>query len=159
MANFACRHVGDIKKHVEAAKESLKLYGKSIQTTRNVMDRLAASDINSEKMTEFLLQCFVRDFGSIPLNPTSATEENKAWRAKAALKAMLKRFETEKALAGATLWNAFNSYTGWLQHEAKNDANAKDKTKAADARKASVLFGTDSRRTQDSLLLALKMAG
>lgn len=155
-AAFVCHHTTSITKRVEEAKAALGLYGKALDTTREVIDSIAAKDVKREDIQRFFLECYTHDFGGIPTNPKTAPEEAKAWNAKAAFNAVAARFDAERGVAGATLWNAFNAYTGWLQNDKL--PKTKDEAKAAEQKLASKLFGTDVDRAHHALQRALALA-
>jgi phage/plasmid-like protein (TIGR03299 family) len=153
---FVCHHTENIEKRIEEAKAVLGLYGHALDTTREVIDGLAAADVNNEKVKAFFLSCYVKDFEPIPANPKTHTEKNRVWQAQQAWGEYAQRFESEKGLAGTTLWNAFNAYTGWLQND--RTVNVKDAVTARDRRTESRLFGVDADRAHNALTVALSMA-
>ena len=112
----------------------------------------AAKEVTRESVQSFFLQCYTRDFGSIAANPKNKSEEKVRSKSQDAYMQFSQRFDSERALAGTTAWNAFNAYTGWLQ----NDRGFwKDAEKEVERRISSKLFGQDSDRAVDSLMLAL----
>lgn len=155
-AAFVCHHTLSIAKRVEEAKAALGLYGKALDGTREVIDALAAKEVKREDVQRFFLECYVRDFGAIPTNPKTAADENKLWASQAAFLRVAKRFDAERQLAGATYWNAYNAYTGWLQND--NLPKLKDAAKAAERKLASKLFGVDAQRAHAALATALALA-
>jgi len=153
--SFVAIHSGNLADKIEEAKATLGLYGKSLDSTREVIDSLAAKDVNHEMVQKFFLECYVRDFGAIPANPTTRSEEGKRKRALESYEKFGTRFDSEKAIAGATVWNAFNSYTGWLQND--RAVRIKDDDRRREQKTSSVLFGTNADRTTASLSAALNL--
>lgn len=152
-AAFVAAHVGDIKAKVEAAKAALGLYGRSLEKQREVIDHLAVREVNHEGVARFLTECYVRHFGAIADNPQTDKEWRERQKAVDSINSMLKRFERELGIGGATAWNALNAYTGWLQHD--RPLRVKEASKAAEARLQSNLFGTDGDRAVEALGIAL----
>jgi phage/plasmid-like protein (TIGR03299 family) len=156
-AAFATSHTRLIKDRIEEAKTALQLYGRALDTTREYLDVIAAKECNEEKLKQFFAQCYTADFGAIPLQPKDTKEHNALHKARMAYAGMKMRFEAEQKLAGATLWNAMNAYTGWLQHD--NVSHIKDEVKAAEAKIQSQLWGTNADRAHHALTVALALAG
>lgn len=153
-ASFVANHLGDIKSKVEDAKQALGLYRESLVSTKGMIDEAAAKDINQDFVKRFFLECYVRDFGAIPVDPKTAHEEQAKTKAKNAFAEYEKRFQDERKLAGTTAWNAFNAYTGWSQ----NDRTFwKDPSKEAERRIHSKLFGADTDRATATLIVALSL--
>jgi phage/plasmid-like protein (TIGR03299 family) len=141
-------HIGDVDAKVAAAKEALGLYGHALDGTRQVIDHLAATDVTREQVQRFFLECYTRDFGAIPVNPITNSEDRKKTKAQDAFLKFATRFDQDRAVAGTTAWNAVNSYTGWLQHEHGRDGALKA---------ASKLFGLDAERSAAALATALEL--
>jgi len=152
---YTARHIGDVKGKVEEAKQALQLYGRSLETNRQLIDSLAAKDVSSEGVGQFFLECYTRDFGAFAKTPTTKIEHNQRRRAMLACSAFITRFDKERDAAGATAWNALNAYTGWLQHDKR--ARFKDSVKAEDSRLGSALFGANADRGVMAMQLALSM--
>jgi phage/plasmid-like protein (TIGR03299 family) len=150
---FVANHLGDVKEKVEQAKAALELYGKTLTSTRELIDQAAAKNLNSDAVARFLLGCYVRDFGAIADNPKEAKEERARTKAQDAMAVMFQRFEGEKAIAGSTAWNAFNAYTGWSQHR----TFWKDAAADQERRTGSKLFGQDADRAVETLVAALAL--
>jgi phage/plasmid-like protein (TIGR03299 family) len=149
---FVANHLGDVKQKVEQAKAALELYGKTLDSTRELIDAAAARNVKAEDVQKFFLECYTRDFGGIPTNPKDATEERARTKAQEACSKVFARFDAEKSLAGATAWNAFNAYTGWSQ----NDRTFwKDPAAEHDRKVHSKLFGQDADRAVQTLVAAL----
>ena len=155
-ACFVCKHTGKLKDKVEEAKAALGLYGKALTGTKEVLTTLAAKEATTELLQKFWTSCFAHDFDGIPTNPKTAADQNKLWKAQQAIRSMTVRFEREQSLAGSTMWNAFNAYTGWLQND--NNSMAKDANAAAERRMSSKLFGQDAKRAHNALRAALSLA-
>ncbi len=151
-AAFVSNHFGNVKAKVEAAKQALATYGRSIESTRDVLSGLAGKPVDADAVRKFFLEAYTRDFGVIPDKAKTAGETLKRKNAQNAWLAVEKRFEEELSVAGATAWNAFNAYTGWLQHRERAGKTAEARR---DAMLAANLFGVESERTFKALTLAL----
>jgi len=152
---FNFRHVGDVRGRLEEAKKALKLYGRSLDANKAMIDRLAAKDVSRESIQRFFLECYTRDFGPIPEVPTNKWESNNRARAMDGFNRFAVRFDRDRDAAGASAWNALNAYTGFIQHDKL--PRTKDPIKAEEQKVGSKLFGTDARRGLMSLQLALSM--
>ena len=153
-ACFVGNHIGSVSEKLEAAKQALGLYGRAMDATREPIDAAAAKDVTREDVQRFFLSCYVRDFGAIAENLKSGAEEKARSKAQEAWLAVERRFEAERHLAGNTAWNAFNAYTGWSQ----NDRTFwKDANKESERKLQSKLFGADSDRAVESLMMALAL--
>lgn len=156
-ASFVCHHTRNIKERVEEAKAALALYGRALDSTREVIDALAAKDVTSDKVKQFFLQCYTHDFGPIPTEATTEQEENKMFAAREAFVKVAARFDSEREIAGTSFWNAMNAYTGWLQNEKL--PNIKDVAVARERKMVSKLFGIDADRAHHALSIAVALAG
>ena len=153
-SSYVANHMGDILQKVEDAKAVLELYGRSLTSTRELIDQVAAKEMTREDVQSYFLQCYTRDFGAIASNPTTAREETARTKSQRAFQAYDARFNDEIAIAGTTAWNAMNAYTGWSQ----NDRTFwKNESKESDRKIGSKLFGQDAERAARCLLLALSM--
>jgi phage/plasmid-like protein (TIGR03299 family) len=156
-AVFTAHHTRLIKQRVEEAKAALGLYGKALDATREAMDHLGNKEINQAVAQEFLARAYTKDFGDVPANPKDKKEMDAEWKFKQAYMEIMNRFEAERQLAGNTMWNIFNAYTGWLQND--RVVNINDVTRANESRMSSKLFGVDAERAHSALNLALVLAG
>lgn len=152
-ACFAARHTGSIKDKLEDAKRALNLYGKSLEENKHLIDTLAARDMTSEQVKRFFLECYVRDFGSVSDKPENDKQQKQRDVALSAVGGMLKRFEQEESVLGASAWTALNAYTGWIQHDRK--LRRLDPTAREELRLHSCLFGVDADRTTAAYAAAL----
>ncbi len=141
-------HVGDVKEKIEQARQALGLYQTAMKETRKVIDRLVAKEVTKEEVQKFFLECYTRDFGAIPLEPVDKKEQRKKDRAMDACNLVFDRFDKELNIAGATAWNAYNAYTGWMQNDYGHSKS----------REWSKLVGTDADRGVAAFELALAMA-
>jgi phage/plasmid-like protein (TIGR03299 family) len=154
-AKFVAHHTQTILDRVEEAKAALQLYGRTLEQNRELIDHLAAKDVNREQVQAFFLECYTRDFGAFPANPQNKVEQNSRDRAMDACNSVFGRFDQEHDLCGATAWNAMNSYTWWLQWDRR--LRGKDLARVAERRIESKLFGVDSERTLNALATALSL--
>ena len=113
---FQISHVGDPRKRIEEAKMILGLYGRTLDTTRQFIDQLAARDVSNESVKRFWLEAYTRTIGPVADVPATATEKKARETALDAMNWVTGRFEQELEIAGATAWNAANAFTAWLQH-------------------------------------------
>lgn len=153
---IAIRHTRNVMERVEEAKDALKRYTKAIDETRHVANFLYASDVTKESVQQFFLECYTADFGPVPEDPQDKTEERRRKRAMSAYNHFSRRFDDERKIAGPSYWNAFNSYSGLIQHDLK--ARGKDDAARIERRVDSNLFGLNQDRTQNALRRAFKMA-
>lgn len=153
-ASYVANHLGKIQDKIEDAKQALGLYNRAIKSTREIIDALAAKHVNSDTVKQFFLECYVRDFGPIVVNPKTAAETKARDKSQDAFLKFSARFESEKKIAGDTAWNCFNAYTGWSQNDRKFWKNA---DKEAERRVSSKLFGQDAERATDSLNVAISL--
>jgi phage/plasmid-like protein (TIGR03299 family) len=144
-AAYTVRHTTNVMERVEAAKQALKHYGKTLQANQELFNTLANKDVNTEAVQKFFLDAYQRDFGAITDNPTNKKEERARLKAMDAMNSFMRRFDDEKAIAGASMWNCFNAYSGLVQHDRK--ARGKDDALRIERRVESNLFGLNTKRT------------
>lgn len=154
-ARFVAHHTSTIMDRVEEAKAALSLYGKALEQTKGLIDQLAAKDVSREDVQQFFLECYTRDFGPFPSNPTNKIEQNCKDRAMDACNAVFSRFDQERDLCGSTAWNCLNSYTWWEQWD--RHLRGKDMEHVAERRVESKLFGAGSDRALAALSTALSL--
>lgn len=152
---FVCSHTTTLENRLAQAKAALGLYGHSLETHRNLIDQLAAKDVTTEMCQRFFLECYTRDFEAIPDTPVTSAQKAARTKAVEAMKSFNKRFETEVDLAGPTMWNAFNAYTGWLQHDRPQRGN--NTTRNHESKTHSNLFGKNSDLSIGAMKTALSM--
>lgn len=156
-AAFMARHSVNVLERVEEAKEALKHYDNALRHTRDVAERLVKVEVNSEMVQKFFLDCYQQAFNmEIPFNPKSKIEQNRYDRTQSALASFTRRFDDERTVAGASLWNAFNAFSGLCQHDLK--ARGKDDESRVEKRVYSNLFGLNQDRTQLALQTAYALA-
>lgn len=155
-ACFVARHSGSIADKIIEAKSALSMYLRGIDETRGAMNHLAGRDVNQAAVKQFFLEAYSTDFGIIPANPKNKAEHGQRTRAQSAFMSFAKRFDTERPIAGATYWNAFNAYSGWLQH----DRPTRGKTTAEQSENAlaSNVFGTNAERTERAFVAAMTLS-
>lgn len=147
---FVGNHMGDVKSKIEAAKAALSLYGRSLESTKGLINDLTQIQMDSEDVKRFFLTNYVRDFGAIPTNPTNTVEKKRLERSQDAWLAFLGRFETE--IAGRNGWGAFNAYTAWSQWGRGKGATPSTLT---DNQIGSHLFGLEADRAFAAFSTAL----
>lgn len=154
-AKFVAHHTSTIMDRVEEAKAALQLYNKTLEQNRELIDHLAAKDVGREDVQRFFLECYTRDFGAFPANPTNKVEANCRERAMDACNAVFQTFDAERELCGTTAWNVLNSYTRWEQWDRYLRGN--DPVHVAERRVESKLFGVGSDRAIAALSTALSL--
>lgn len=152
---FCIRHTTNVMERVAEAREALQHYSKAINETKTIAETLAGKQVTSDEMKQFFMDCYQRDFKEVPANPTNKVEENRRVRCMDAFASFTRRFDDEKHLAGTTLWNALNAYTGLIQHDRK--ARGADDEERVSKRIDQNLFGLNQNRTQAALATAWKM--
>lgn len=150
------RHTANVMQRVEDARHALKHYQSALEETKEVANMLSHRDVNQEDVQRFFLECYTHDFGAVADNPANKKEERARDRAKSAFNSFSKRFDDERSIAGASLWNCVNAYSGLVQHDKK--ARGKDDIDRVEKRVDSNLFGLNQTRTQDALRVAFTMA-
>lgn len=155
-AAFKIRHTANAMERIAEAREAIKNYGKSIEAQKEFANILVAKDVTQEVVQKFFLECYTADFGEIPENPKDGFEERRRMKAQSAYLSFSKRFDDERQIAGANMWNAMNAYTGLVQHDQK--ARGKDDVDRLERRVESNLFGLNTDRTQAAALRAFKVA-
>ncbi len=155
-ASFVAHHTQSIMERVEEAKRALMLYGRAETATREVINLLAAKDVDNETVKRFLLECYVRNHGAFPATATNGHEERARARAMASIQKMHARFEADLGLTGATAWGLLNAVTGFEYHD--QPSRIKDAAKKADRHMESRLFGVGADRADATLRAALALA-
>lgn len=153
---IAIRHTVNALERIEEAKKALKMYHTTQAKTREVFETLAAADVDTKTVQQFFIDAYQEDFGAIPANPKNGHEENRRERAKSAYRSFIHRFDDEKAIAGANLWNAANAYSGLVQHDRK--ARGKDDANRVERRVYQNLFGLNQDRAQNGFKRAFRLA-
>lgn len=151
---YTFRHTSGVELKAEEIKSALGLYGKALEDTRGRIEALSAREIGREDVQRFFVEAYTRDFGPIPANPKTEKEKTERERATDAFRSYSRRWDAERDVAGATAWNAFNAYTGWLQHERPVRVA---KPRKAEARMEYRLLGDDAERTSDAFAQALAL--
>lgn len=154
-AAFSVRHTVNLMDRIEEARTALQRYGDAIEETRKLADELAKRDVSREEVQKFFLECYTHDFGEVPYNPRDKKEERRRDRAMSAYNSFTRRFDDEREIAGTSLWNAANAYSGLVQHDKK--ARGKNDLDRVRRRQESNLFGLNQDRTQSALKTAFAM--
>ncbi len=146
----AIRHTGDTGLKLEKAKRLGRQYFTTMQANREAMLAMRDTGVKTEDLQRFFHDCYAKHFGPVDFNDTEAEE-----RAKNGYAEYVKRFENEKRVAGSTVWNMANAYTGWLQHDR---GVGKYPQKTAQRRYESSLFGVTASRSVEAFRMALELA-
>ena len=152
---ISIRHTVNVMERLEEAKRALAGYSAAIEATKNLANDLAKRDVTREEVQQFFLDCYTYEYGEVPTNPKDATEERRKNRAMDAYNSFTRRFDDEREIAGASLWNAFNAFSGLVQHDKK--ARGKDDKDRIEKRVNSNLLGLNAERTGRALQRAFKM--
>ena len=155
-AAYVARHSGDLDSKVESAKTALAAFLEGTNATHDAMNFLASRDVSNDDVKAFFLEAYQRDFGLIPKTTKTKTDENARKRAQDAFLSVAKRFDVERPIAGANYWNAFNAYSGYVQHERDNRGD--DDAKKAENALHSNIFGSNASRTSKAFDRALQLA-
>lgn len=151
---YTFRHTSGVQIKAEEIKSALGLYGRALDHTKGQIEILSHKEVNREQVQAFFLEAFTRDFGAIPANPKTDAENTQRDRAMEAHRHFSRRWDRERDIAGTTAWNAFNAYSGFVQHERR--------IRVADDRKAEArveyrLMGEDADRTSATFAQALAL--
>lgn len=134
------RHTGQVKDNLEKVREIIDLVKQEFVATAEQYRALASRDIYGADLVRYvkiLFDCDKQDDDSI------------ATRKKNLMEKVFERFEHEKAIAGATWWNAYNAYNYYLCHLYGADEGR---------RLDSLWFGTNAKGDAAALDLAMKMS-
>lgn len=151
------RHTTNIMDRLEEAQTALAQYNRAMKETRQLIGTLASKDVTSEEVQRFFLECYTHDFGPIPSIPQDAAEGRKRDKAMSAYNSFSRRFDDDRTIAGTSMWNAFNSYSGLVQHDLK--ARGRDDADRVQRRVDSNLFGLSAERTSAAFAHALSSVG
>lgn len=116
-AAIRIKHTLNLENYLEEARIALLEYSSVLEETKEVMHSMAQSEINQQRMKEFFFKCYEKDFGAIPNEEKNKSQARKIAKAQKAFNCFDKRFEEESHMAGNTVWNAFNAYSGMIQHD------------------------------------------
>lgn len=152
---ISIRHTVNLMDRIQEAKTALKIYGKALDATKELMNGLAAKPVNSETVQKFFLESYTADFGAIPENPKDGYEKRRVERATSAWNSFSKRFDDERNIAGASVWNMMNAYSGLVQHDQK--ARGRDDIDRVEKRVESNMFGLNQTRTQAAAQRAFRV--
>lgn len=153
---YTFRHTGNLSAKIEEARRALKSYTGQVDSFRAACVTLAGKDTSTAEVQAFFTECYQDDFGAIPANPANDSERRKRDTAKDAYRAFVRRFDSERAVAGATRWNMLNAYTGFVQHDRK--VRAATESDRRQQRTDYALFGVDAERSTRAFARALTMA-
>ena len=156
-AGFVVRHSGDVAGKVEAAKRALQLYGRSLESSREVMASLASRSVTRKQVQDFWLDVYQRVQSPVPADPRTAGEKMQRTLAERAMGKMAERFDAERGDGcDASGWLAFNAVSGWLQHDRPVQAKGEG---AREQRVLNQLFGTAAKDTRSVLAAAVGAFG
>lgn len=153
---ISMRHTVNVMQRVKEAQRALKNYTRSLDKFRKVVDTLVKVDVKSDDVKQFFMDCYTHDFGEIPMNPSDAWEDRRRMKAMDAYNSFSVRFDDDRKIAGTNLWNAFNAYSGLVQHDRK--ARGSSDAHRIETRAVQNLFGLNQTRTIAALQHAYKMA-
>lgn len=152
-AAYTVRHIGDIRQNIEEAKAALRLYGKSVESTRETFDTLSRTDVGSrEKLQAFWMDVYQKLQGPVPTAPSDKRERRVYEKATAAMGKIAERFDRDRDIAGPSAWNAVNAFTGWAQNE--RPVRGATQQAKEERRMHMNLFGITSDASDEALQLA-----
>lgn len=152
---ISLKHTSNLMDRIEEAREALRQYGVQTEKFKNFANDLTKKQVTSEQIRSFFLESYGADFGEIPINATTKSEENARNRAMNAIALFSRRFDDEKAMAGTSVWNMVNAYSGLIQHDKKS--RGKNDTVMVESRTESNLLGLNQDRTTKALERAYRM--
>lgn len=155
-AAICIRHTVNVMERVEEARMALKEYANRMTVEKQTIETLVKKDVNTQMIQQFFTELYTEEFGDVPAEAKGKVDENRQERCKSALASFMKRFDDEKEIAGATMWNALNAWTGTVQHDLK--ARGTDDLDRYRKRVESNMFGLNAERTLRAKSLAYKMA-
>lgn len=141
---------GDIHQKLRRAKELADGFFTTLKQNQVAMIDMRAKEVSTKQLSEYFADLYTRQIEAVSLNPQNEKEEKAKDRFDDAAKAFTKRFEHEKDVAGTTVWNMANAYTGWLQHTKHRMLATKSQRKLA-----STLFGEIQKQSVNAFQLAL----
>lgn len=145
-STFTIRHTSSAMDRLEQARQTIVHYEQAQEELIAQVRTLADRQVTREQVQEFWLESYQRDFGGIPVEPKDDKEQAKRDRALDAVNKMAERFDRERDVAGTTAWNAFNAYSGFVQHDRR--VRKADRTEGN-------LFGASARFTDKAFSKAL----
>ncbi len=154
--SISIRHTVNVMDRIEEVKAALAQFSTAIDSTKNVMETLAKKEVNSDEVKQFFMDCYQSMFCEIPVNPKDKYESNRREKAMSAYGSFSKRFDEEKAIGGTTIWTAFNSFSGLVQHDQK--AKGQDDADRLEKKVDSNIFGLSQERTQAAFQRAFRFA-
>ncbi len=150
LAGFSFHHTTNILNRVEEAKQMLKLYGHSLDTTKALVNTLARKNVTRAQIQDFWLDCYQHDFQAIPEQPVTRAESRKREKAMESMVTMAKIFDRDRDAAGTSAWNMANAYTEWLQHHRVS--------RNKEGRCESNIFGEVAKQTIHTMVNAYHLA-
>lgn len=146
---YALSHRGLLRDRLKEVKNALGLYSQAVQQNREIITELVAKDVNSDQVRQFFLDCHIRNFGPIDLEPSDLKAGRRKNKAMDSYAAYAQRFEVEQQQFGATAWVMLNAYTGMIQHARQTIGAMDDRTVNSN------LFGSNAARSVQALEIAL----
>lgn len=150
------RHEGNLAAKVEDAKRALGLYTASVKEFRTQCDTLAGKDVKKEDLDKFFIEAWTRTQFDIPKNPKTEKESRRRQQASEAYTQFCLNVDKDAQLIGRakkpSLWNGFNAFTEYLQHQKPQRGKGEDKR--IEARVYNDMFGS----TADAKLSAFDLA-
>lgn len=160
-AAICIRHQGRIADKLEQAKAALRYYSETLRRNQELfealqekrMDRQAAMGLFAQTYATYWRSATDEELSNVD-KKIRKTAENRLKRMQKASKAFMDRYirEQEALELGDTAWAAFNSVSGFLQHE---KARGKDDQTRVARRIESNLFGLNASRTYEVLSAVL----
>lgn len=152
---ISLKHTSNLMERIEEAREALRVYGTQTEKFKNFANDLTKRQVSSEQIRNFFLESYGADFGEIPLNPQTKSEKNAQNRAMSAIASFSRRFDDESSIAGTSVWNMVNAYSGLIQQDKKG--RGKNDVAIVESRTESNLLGLNQDRTMKALERAYRM--
>lgn len=151
------RHTGDWAMKTDEIKNVLKLHGAAVDGFKKQVAVLDAKDITKEEAQQFFIDAYTKTEYAIPGKDAKEKEDvRKRERAMDAYNMFVANVDADVSKTHAkrrTLWNVFNAYTEWQQHQ--RPVRAADEGKRLEARAYNDLFGSIGQMKQEVFELAV----
>lgn len=163
-AAITIQHTGDLSAKMEQARLAITQFGEYRKRNMEIYQQLVDKDVSEEEAIRMFNEFYeLQGWMTATKNESNATSEKRKKlaearyeRRKRATDDFLARYHKEREELGLrqSAWLAMNAITGYIQHDRGKDV--KDMTeKQLHQRLDSNLFGTTSRRTIQSLNIAI----
>lgn len=144
-AAISIEHMGNLKEKVRAAREAIKSYDMARGQTIQQIEQMARKEVSTKALAEYFATLYNADFAPAEPDASDRVGQLRLERGRKGWKLFKERFAKDETLAGASWWNAFNAYSGYIQHD-----------KVANYKKVpNSMFGIKAAQTQKAFVHAL----